>query len=175
MRQENKETVDRCLTLSCSELLQEGCFDLATGERKSFTAIVTTLLDEPLSATKFWIQRAADDEMLLVMRLTEQRIMLRPTPLRFGGVRWWFICPKCERRCAKLHLPAMGSLFLCRLCHDLSYDSCNSKKVKGYTTNQLAKGLKEIFWWRYRRWRRKRDRRPDYRDRGARLRELEKV
>ena len=44
--------------------------------------------------------------------------------------------------------------------------------MMGYTTFQLAKGMKEKNWFRYPPWRRKRDRRPDYRDRGARMREI---
>jgi hypothetical protein len=39
------------------------------------------------------------------------------TPCHLGGVRWWFLCPGCNRRCAILY-PR-----LCRLCRNLSYQS----------------------------------------------------
>ena len=33
-------------------------------------------------------------------------VRLEATSPAFGGTRWWFTCPSCGRRCAKLHLPA---------------------------------------------------------------------
>lgn len=42
----------------------------------------------------------------------------------FGGVRWWFICPSCNRRAAKLYIPFRHDRFLCRRCHGLTYQSC---------------------------------------------------
>lgn len=41
----------------------------------------------------------------------------------FGGVRYWFICPSCKRRVAKLYVPFRHDRFLCRRCHDLTYQS----------------------------------------------------
>lgn len=49
------------------------------------------------------------------------------TPQHLGGVRWWFICPVrgCGRRVRKLYLPLVGTgtIFACRHCHDLAYES----------------------------------------------------
>jgi hypothetical protein len=36
------------------------------------------------------------------------------TPCRFGGVRWWWICPATGRRVGRLHLPDGGTHFLSR-------------------------------------------------------------
>lgn len=36
----------------------------------------------------------------------------------FGGVRYWWLCPRCGRRVADLY---GGKLFLCRQCHGLTY------------------------------------------------------
>ncbi len=36
------------------------------------------------------------------------------TPCRFGGQRWWWICPATHRRVAKLYLPNGGDKFLSR-------------------------------------------------------------
>ena len=41
-------------------------------------------------------------------------------PMRFGGRRQWFRCPKCGRRCRILY---GDSRFRCRRCHRLSYSS----------------------------------------------------
>lgn len=54
-------------------------------------------------------------------------IRLEMTPCRFGGIRWWFICPltvggrPCKRRVAKLYLPPGSGYFGCRHCHNLTY------------------------------------------------------
>ena len=52
----------------------------------------------------------------------EQHAALMSTAPRYGGVRWWFACPYCRRRCGKLYLPPGGSRrFACRRCHNLRY------------------------------------------------------
>jgi hypothetical protein len=56
-------------------------------------------------------------------------VQLARTVPRFGGLRWWFICPLtadgrlCGRRVGKLYLPPRASYFGCRHCYDLSYTS----------------------------------------------------
>jgi hypothetical protein len=37
------------------------------------------------------------------------------------GVRYYFICPRCQRRVINLYA---GSLFFCRHCYNLTYESC---------------------------------------------------
>lgn len=37
--------------------------------------------------------------------------------------QWYFICPKCERRCKYLYRPTLDDDFACRECHDLTYQS----------------------------------------------------
>lgn len=57
-------------------------------------------------------------------------VALTTTRPRFGGLRWWFLCPlscngrACGRRVGKLYLPPGGRYFGCRHCHDLTYTSC---------------------------------------------------
>ena len=44
----------------------------------------------------------------------DQTVQMITTPCRFGGRRWWWICPATGRRCAALYLPNGGTLFLSR-------------------------------------------------------------
>jgi hypothetical protein len=44
----------------------------------------------------------------------EQRLTLATTACRFGGVRWWWICPATGWRVRKLYLPNGGTRFLSR-------------------------------------------------------------
>jgi hypothetical protein len=45
------------------------------------------------------------------------------TPCRFGGQRWWWICPTTLKRVANLYLPNGGDRFLSRSAYRLSYAS----------------------------------------------------
>lgn len=51
----------------------------------------------------------------------EQDIHFNQTPCNYGGHRWWFLCPRCDRRVAVLY--GAGKYFLCRHCHGLTYSS----------------------------------------------------
>jgi hypothetical protein len=62
----------------------------------------------------------------------DYRVALTTTRPRYGGLRWWFVCPlaaggcPCGRRVAKLYLPPRGHYFGCRHCHDLTYRSAQT-------------------------------------------------
>ena len=47
-------------------------------------------------------------------------VKLVTTRPRFGGRRWWFRCPVCERRTGALYLHRVA-YFRCRSCADLTY------------------------------------------------------
>lgn len=57
------------------------------------------------------------------------KIKLVSTNCRFGGIRWWFVCPlikrgiSCNRRVGVIY--KSGDYFGCRHCHELSYQSRN--------------------------------------------------
>lgn len=48
----------------------------------------------------------------------EENIVLEKTIPNLGGIRYWFVCPACSRRCAFLY---GGTHFRCRLCLDICY------------------------------------------------------
>jgi hypothetical protein len=48
-------------------------------------------------------------------------VRLLSTPQRFGGVRWWFECPRTGMRCVKLYLPRGGHRFWSRAAYGLGY------------------------------------------------------
>ena len=50
-------------------------------------------------------------------------VPLDATPCRFGGFRYWFLCPECNKRVAIIHLPLSKKIFACRECHNLTYES----------------------------------------------------
>ena len=50
-------------------------------------------------------------------------VALETEPCRFGGWRWWWVCPVTGRRCAVLYLPNGGKRFLSRGAYRLAYRS----------------------------------------------------
>jgi hypothetical protein len=56
-------------------------------------------------------------------RDVKQRISLTTTRPRFGGTRWWFICPVTGERVGRLYLPAGACQFASRRAHGLAYAS----------------------------------------------------
>lgn len=50
-----------------------------------------------------------------------QLVPLQTTRPYYGGSRWWFTCPLCNRRAGKLYLPDDARYFGCWHCHDLVY------------------------------------------------------
>jgi hypothetical protein len=73
-------------------------------------------------------------------------VELTTTHPRFGGLRWWFVCPllrrgvPCYRRVGKLYLPPQARYFGCRQCHDLTYRSVqqHDKRVDLLRKNPAA-------------------------------------
>ncbi len=43
-------------------------------------------------------------------------ISLCESRTRFGGIRVWFVCPKCKKRRGVLYTNPSGARVLCRLC-----------------------------------------------------------
>jgi hypothetical protein len=52
------------------------------------------------------------------------------TPCNFGGVRYWFVCPHCDKRAGKLFGGRRG--LACRKCYDLNYFSQQHTKTDCY-------------------------------------------
>lgn len=85
----------------------------------------------------------------------------------YGGVRNWFLCPRCGRRCGVLYGP---DLFACRLCHGLAYESSQTAHrmdslivpfaiENGMTLREAKRAFREAFENPYDRKRSRRRRR----------------
>src|SRR5438067_2317939 len=76
---------------------------------------------------------------------------LTATVPRFGGLRWWFVCPlvvngqPCKRRVRKLYLPPDARHFSCRHCHDLTYTSCQESRKYDSAFRILAREMGHDF------------------------------
>ena len=58
----------------------------------------------------------------------DDKIFLATTRPPFGGLRWWFVCPRLNRRVRKLYLPLGGRHFWSRRAYELAYASQREAK-----------------------------------------------
>jgi hypothetical protein len=133
-----KLTVAHCLTLEASDLRREGFIRQGTrqpgsvkwkGDDAPFTVNFEVDTSDPLRPfvrlAYSWTWRASPQP-----QNEDYAVSLATTRPPFGGLRWWFICPlartgaPCGRVVSKLHLPPAERRFGCRLCHGLTYASC---------------------------------------------------
>jgi hypothetical protein len=81
----------------------------------------------------------------------DYRIHLVTTRPRFGGQRWWLICPlggngrPCGRRVGKLYLSPHCRYFGCRHCHELTYTSCQESRKYDGLFRHLAAEMGQDF------------------------------
>jgi hypothetical protein len=70
-------------------------------------------------------------------------IRVATTQPRFGGLRWWFICPLivsgvvCNRHVGKLYMPPRGQYFGCRHCYRLTYASRQASRRAGFDPREI--------------------------------------
>ena len=72
-------------------------------------------------------------------------IGLTSTPCNYGGVRWWFRCPYCQRRAAVLFI--MGSALRCATCSRMSYASQRGDAINRTWIKQQKLEAKLIKGW----------------------------
>jgi len=71
------------------------------------------------------------------------QVSLLATLQTYGGRRWWFACPRCQRRCGVLYLPVWAEDYGCRACHSLRYAAqYESPSLRAW--RQAEKALRQI-------------------------------
>ena len=83
---------------------------------------------QQVASIGYWVTAA---ELVLDYTLNgdprQQRVPFLETPCNYGGVRQWFACPYCLRRCEVLYCRRGG--FYCRTCARVSYCSQSEDAV----------------------------------------------
>lgn len=155
-----KTTVESCLSLDANRWKREGLLRasvrLSGTWQWTYTAgggfsvhyeVDTADLVRPWVRLRYswvWTSTRQQDSADYCVGLTTTRP-------RFGGLRWWFICPlivggrACGQRVGKLYLPPRGRYFGCRRCHDLTYRSCQESRKDDGLARLLARNMGEDF------------------------------
>jgi hypothetical protein len=124
-----KQTVENSLKLTVLDVLKCSIPLKTSGRRGGF--LTWKRRDHIVGSVTFALDLQVDNPVLMVKYSANGQphnyaINLTTTPCRYGGVRYWFSCPRCKRRCGCLYLPLTQSnstRFYCRKCHDLTYTS----------------------------------------------------
>jgi len=118
-----KISVEQCQVLSCKQLRLAGLFGEVESVRVYWQNSVGQVLGEALITNH-------GERLIIKYGDLEYTVNLERMICRFGGFRWWFLCPLtkngvyCGNRCSKLYLPAGEKFLGCRHCYDLTYLSC---------------------------------------------------
>jgi hypothetical protein len=96
-----------------------------SGSESSASLVIDVTCEKPYARIVYTITRYRDGSK----QDYDYRIGLVKTPCHLGGVRYWFCCPQCGRRVAKLYRKPMGEMYLCRICNNLSYESRNESRL----------------------------------------------
>ena len=129
---DRKVTTEECLNLSTFFLKKHDYFK--GGLRQG---VIETLRGDEIIDRIGVSVRAEAKFVGVIYRLTNQqtgkiedknyKISLETTPCNYGGLRYWFKCPRCFTKVAILYLHN-NDVFNCRHCLNLSYQSRNESK-----------------------------------------------
>jgi len=153
-RLDKKTTVEECRSLSASKFRDWGVFkpgvSYASGGVQWKNGLEEVIANigysfsqnpSPRLTLFYTITRSATGEKQDLNYFLE----MVTVPCRFGGLRYWFICPlvkegrPCRRRVGKLYLSPGATYFGCRHCYNLTYESCqeHDARVDRLTKNPL--------------------------------------
>lgn len=69
------------------------------------------------------------------IKLDDYSILLNKSKTGFGGVRYWFCCPSCNRRAGIVYKHPITGQLGCRICLGLDY---RKHRYKGMIEEKLA-------------------------------------
>ena len=138
-------TVEECHGLVVEELMRKGLFSAPNGTN----CAVTWTNGDGIELFRVGLRLVATTPGRIALILCydgasgytprgsriEYGVQVTSTPCRFGGQRYWFLCPvvrqgiRCGQRVSKLYLPVGRGMFGCRKCHNLTYTSCRNKTL----------------------------------------------
>ena len=138
-RWDKKATVEECRSLWASSFHKWGVFKPNVGYASGGVEWKNSA-GEVSSSLGYSFSQQPSPKLTLFYTLTRSAtgekqdlrydIGLATTPCRYGGLRYWFICPlvrngyPCHRRITKPYLPSGGTHYGCRRCYNLTYESC---------------------------------------------------
>lgn len=136
-----KVTVEDCFVIEAQAVARHGRCTVWTVERTREGMLRLLPIDMMLGSfgDESFVRVSQDESM--------QWISMHSTPLPWGGkLRWWFGCPVCQRRCAKLYVPPGSVDVQCRVCYDLTYRSCQQShtSAEAQSASRRRQGARQM-------------------------------
>jgi hypothetical protein len=124
-----RQTVEGCFALDATKLVRSGVLRQPFGTESVY--VWRDGLGRPVQAVRVLVSRPGVLRLQYEVhgREMDMTVGLRTTPCRFGGYRYWFLCPGrslvhgCGFCVSRLYLPPEGQRFACRICWNLTYES----------------------------------------------------
>jgi hypothetical protein len=146
-RTRNRGTVDAALRLDLRVMRRQGFLvpgavtsgvqrwtRVATGEETGAVNVTVNLVDPASGHVTVRFNRNGEPKV--------QTIDLASTPMRYGGRRYYFLCPKHGRRCEVL--PMVGGVFASRQAGRLTYQSQSADQID--RMRDRAHSLEKRLW-----------------------------
>jgi hypothetical protein len=134
-RSSKKIVVEHCRHLDANRWMREGILSGGICQTGTWAWFRDEACKVETSSIGYEVDTATNPPWIrLLYTLTssgtvlDYRVGLTTTVPRFGGLRWWFLCPLllrgrlCARRVGKLYLHR--GYYGCWHCHNLTYTSC---------------------------------------------------
>jgi hypothetical protein len=153
-RHGKKTVVEDCRSLDANRWMREGILKAGIWHTGLWCWYQDAMLTETVASICYEVNMTdARPCIRLFYDLTatseriDYQVPLAVTSPRFGGRRWWFVCPlivegrPCKRRVGKLYLPPQARYFGCRYCHQLTYTSCQESHKYDRLCRVLARNM----------------------------------
>lgn len=125
-----KLTVEECERISISTIYHHLIRSISNDFPDLSLSAFNVILDQKLE----------DISKSSIRTMGSLKILLTKTMPNFGGVRYWFLCPGCNRRVGILYKPVGEIFFKCRHCHNLTYQSAQAHDSRLVTVLNSIKG-----------------------------------
>lgn len=143
-----RDTVESCLSIDANFYAKRGFFKpgiwhgiarWSTGGRETGSCGVLVRIEEGRAS------------VTLQYNKQERIVPLTYYVPGFGGRRYLFLCPVCDRRVRTLHFNNVrdGVAVACRTCHNLTYTSCNESHKHDSIFKLMARGDSRFTWKDY--------------------------
>lgn len=152
-RWSNTCKLDECKSINVHFLKKYGYFDhnrrigkISWSCRGDLTGSACFYVDENNRFMKFLY--TITDRYTHESRDVRYKTYLTTTPCNYGGVRYWFVCPGCNKRVAVVYSHECD-IFRCRHCVGLKYSSQSADRISRrfgvhFTYSDLEKMRKKL-------------------------------
>lgn len=146
-RERNRGTVEAAIRLDLRVMRRQG-FLVPGAVTSGVQRWTWTATGEETGAVNVTVNLVDPDAGFVVVRFSlngeprVQEISLASRAMRYGGSRYYFICPKHRRRCEVL--PIAGGVFASRQAHRLTYQSQSLGQID--RMRDQARRLEKRLW-----------------------------